>query len=65
MTLIIKDKKLFGQNCILDNFIYRENLNYRVFFWIKDPEPIFSRIRIHVTQKDRIRLDPDPDPQHW
>ena len=28
---------------------------------IKDPDPVFSRI--WVTQKDRIR--PDPDPQHW
>ena len=30
---------------------------------MKDPDPVFSRIRIRVTQKDRIR--PDPDPQHW
>ena len=31
--------------------------------WIKDPDPVFSRIRIRVTQNDLIR--PDPDPQHW
>ena len=24
--------------------------------WIKDPDPVFSRIRIRVTQKDRIRI---------
>ena len=29
MTFKIKFKKLFGRNCILDNFISRENLNYR------------------------------------
>ena len=28
----IKDKKLFSQNCIIDNFIYRENLNYSSLF---------------------------------
>ena len=37
-----------------------KNLITGVFLWIKDPDPVFSRIR--VTQKDRIR--PDPDPQH-
>ena len=31
--------------------------------WIKDPDPVFSRIRIRETQKVRIR--PDPDPHHW
>ena len=57
-----KIKKLFGRNCILDNFITRKFDYHRVFLWIKDPAPVFSRIRIRVTQKDRIR--PDPDPQH-
>ena len=28
MTLKIKDKKLFGRNSILDNFIQGENFNY-------------------------------------
>ena len=67
MLLKIKDKKLFGQNCILDNFITRKFEQHGVFLWIKDPDPVFSqnRIRIRVTKKDRIRLDPDPDPQHW
>ena len=32
-------------------------------FCLKDSNPVFSRIRIRLTQKDRIR--PDPDPQHW
>ena len=27
-----------------------------VFLWIKDAAPVFSRIRIRVTQKDRIRI---------
>ena len=26
-----------------------------VFLWIMDPDPVFSRIRIRGTQKDRIR----------
>ena len=32
MTHKIKDKKLFGRNCNLDNFIWRENLNYSGLF---------------------------------
>ena len=62
MTLKIKDKKLFGRNGILDNFIQRENLNYRGLFEDKgsgsgifldpDPDPDDPKI-------------PDPDPQHW
>ena len=62
MILKIKDKKLFGRNCILDNFITRKFDLQGVFLWLQDPDPdpVFSRIR--VTQKDRIR--PDPDPQH-
>ena len=60
MTLKNKDKKLFERDCIPDIFIQRKNV------WIKDPDPVFSRIR--VTQKDRIRPDPAPDqypdPQH-
>ena len=57
-TLIIKDKKIFGRNCILDNLITSKFELHRVFLWIKDPDPVFSRIR--VTQKDRIRPDLDP-----
>ena len=35
--------------------------NYRVFLWIKDPDPVFSRIRIRIwvtkkTGSDRIRI---------
>ena len=30
------------------------------FLWIEDPDPVFSWIRIRVTQKDRILPDPDP-----
>ena len=37
MTLKIKNKKLFWQNCILDNFILWENLSYRGLLSIKDP----------------------------
>ena len=29
-------KQLFGRNCILDNFILRENLNYRGLFMDKE-----------------------------
>ena len=50
MTLKIKDKKLFGQNCILDNFILRENLNNRGPF---------------VDKGSGSGIFPDPDPQHW
>ena len=60
MTLKIKDNKLFGRKCILDNFISREILNYKGLFVYKgsgsgifpDPDP-----------GDPKR--PDPDPQHW
>ena len=62
ITLKIKDKKLFGRNCILNNLIKSENLNYRGLFVAKgsgsgygifpDPDP-----------GDPNR--PDPDPQHW
>ena len=54
MTLKIKDKKIFGRNCILDNFISRENLNFMslfVYHGSVDSEPVFSRIRIRVTIK--------------
>ena len=58
MTLKITDKKLFGQNCIL----YHEEIKITgVFLGIRDPDPetdlVFSRIR--VTQKDRLRQEPD------
>ena len=46
MTLKIKDKKkLFGRNCILGNFITRKFELQGVFLWIKNPNPVFSRIR--------------------
>ena len=56
MTFKIKDKKLLGRNCILDNFITRKFELQGSFFWITDPDPGDSK-------KDRIR--PDSDPQHW
>ena len=34
-----KIKKLFGQTCILDNFITRKFELHGVFLWIKDPDP--------------------------
>ena len=45
MRLKIKDKKLFGRNCILDN---EKIWITGVFLWIKDPDPgpVFSRIRV-------------------
>ena len=51
MPLKSKVKKLFGRNCILDNFITRKFV---------DKGSGFSIFR--VTQIDWIR--PDPDPQH-
>ena len=62
MTIKIKDKKLLGLKCILDNCIQREYLNYRGLFVDKgsrfgifpDPDP-----------GDPKRPDSDPDPQHW
>ena len=56
MTLNIKNKIFFGRNCILDNYITRKFELHGVFLWIKDPDPVFSRIRIRVTQKDRIQV---------
>ena len=44
MTPKIKDKKLFGRNCIFDNFITRKFILLGVFLWIKYPDPVFSRI---------------------
>ena len=48
----IKDKKLYGQNCILDNFIQRENLNYRGLFVEKGSESGWPK----KTGSDRIRI---------
>ena len=57
MTLKINDNKLFGQNCILGNHIYITKIRItRVFLMRKDPDLVFSWIRIRVTQKDRIRI---------
>ena len=52
MTLKIKDKKLFGRNFILYNFITRKFGLQGVVLWIKDPDP---------GPGDPKR----PDPQHW
>ena len=60
MTLKIKDKKLFGRNCILDNFISRENLNYRGLF-VDEGSDIFP----DPDPADPKRPDPAPVPQHW
>ena len=43
-------------DCILDNFITRNFELYGVFLWLNDPDPVFSLIRIRITQKDRIRI---------
>ena len=46
-------------------FYQMRKLELQGVFVVKDPDldPVFSRIWIRVTQKDRIR--PDPNPQHW
>ena len=50
--LKLKIKKLFYKNCILDNIIlYIEKSRFTRFF-------CGLRIRIRLTQKDRIRLEP-------
>ena len=69
MTLKIKEKNYFDKT-VFYTILYNEKIWITgVFFWIKDldPDPIFSRIQIWVSQKVRIQLDPDPDPdpQHW
>ena len=63
----IKDKKIYFDKTVFKTILYNEKIRIiGVFFWIKDPDPVFSRVRIRVTQKDRIQPDPDPDlaPQH-
>ena len=61
MALKIKDKKNY-----LDETVFRQFYDNKitgVFLRIKDPDPVFSRIRIRVAQKDRIRntdLNPIP-----
>ena len=65
MTLkIIAKKKYWDETVLLTIFITRKFELHGVFLWIKDADPVvvISRIQIRVTQKDRIR--PDPDPQH-
>ena len=49
MTLKIKDKKLVWRNCMLDNFITRK-CELQGSFCV-------TRIRIRVTQKDRIQIN--------
>ena len=61
MTLKIKDKKLFGRNCNLDNFTWREILNFRVLFVDKGSR---SGSGIFPDPGDPKRPDPDR-PQHW
>ena len=52
MALKIKDKKLYLTK------LYFKQLNYRGLLCIKDPDldMVFSKIRIRVTLKDRIRI---------
>ena len=60
MTLKIEDKQSFGRNCILDNFIWRENLTYMGLFVDKG-----SGSGIFPDPGDPKRPGPDPVPQHW
>ena len=58
MALKMKDKNYFDETVfwtILNNEKIR---NTGVFLWIKDPDPgpVFFRIRIRVSQKDRIQI---------
>ena len=59
MTLKINRKILFGRNCILDNFIQRENLNYRGLFVDKG-----SGSGSGIFPDPGGPKRPDPDSQH-
>ena len=59
MTLKIKDKKVFGRNCILEIFIKPENWNYRCLFVDKG-----SGSGSGIFQDPGDPKRPDPDPQH-
>ena len=61
MTLKIKDKKIIWTKLYFRLFSNEKFKLLRVFLCIKDPDLVFSRIRIRVTQKDQFH----PDPQHW
>ena len=63
MTLKLKDKKIIWTKLYFRQFYITRKFELQgVFLWKKDPDPVFSRIR--VTQKDRIRPETDPDSQH-
>ena len=58
MTFKIKDKNYFDK-AVFKIILYNEKIRVTgVFLWIKDLDPVFSRIRIRirVTQNDRIRI---------
>ena len=62
MTLKIKDKNYLDET-VFEKILYHEKIWITgIFLCIKDPDPVFSQIRVRVTHKDRIR--PDPDTQH-
>ena len=61
MTLKIKDKKKFGRNCILDNFITRKSELLGPFVDKGSGSGIFSDRDPDPGDPKR----PDPDPQHW
>ena len=64
MTLKIKNKKLFWRNCYLDNFIKRDNQNYKGLYVDKgsgsgkipgdpkrpDPDPHWNKVVIELLQ---------------
>ena len=72
MILKIKVKKIIWTKLYFRQFYITRKFELQVSFVDKgsgsgifpDPDPVFFLIRIRVTQKDRIRPDSDPDPQH-
>ena len=60
MTLKIKDKNYLNEIVFLTILNNKKIWVTGVILWLKNPDPVLSRIR--VIQKDRIRRDPDPVP---
>ena len=55
MILKIEDKNYLAET-VFGTILYNEKIRMTGdFLWIKDPDPVFSLIRILVTQKDQIR----------
>ena len=57
-------KNIFGKLYFRQFYITRKLELQGSFFWIKDPDPVFSRVRILVTKKAGSNRNQDPDPQH-